>query len=314
MAGDWIKVECTTPDKPEVIAMAEILGIDQDAVFGKLMRIWIWADSQTVDGNAGGNGVSVTVSFLDRCAHVTGFGKALEQVGWLIRGPDGRLTFPNFVRHNGSTAKARACTARRVANHKKSNAKGNAEANAASVSEPLANALPRVREEKNNTKKPPTPLQGDAPRSSEKQSTNVDATAKAQAKRKGPAECVTREVLRDTAKLVRWWRYAANCGLVDGTENSRLNVVGVACQVLGSEAVRDPVAVFVATVRDKAWDRIGEAADEQARRRLKDFDAGKRARNASPEIAAALGRLANAKASRATDDDLAAYGDGGGDE
>ena len=314
MAGDWIKVECTTPDKPEIIAMAEILGIDQDAVFGKLMRIWIWADSQTVDGNAGGNGVSVTVSFLDRCTHVTGFGNALEKVGWLIRCPDGRLTFPNFVRHNGSTAKSRACTARRVANHKKSNANGNAKGIASTVTEPLADALPRVREEKSIKKEPPTPFQGDASRSSENASADVDATEKPKRVRKGPTEAVTREVLRDTAKLVRWWRFASNCGLVDGTENSRLNVVGVACQVLASEAVRDPVAVFVATVRDKAWDRIGEAADEQARRRLKDFDAGKRAGNVAPEIAAALGKLAAAKASRATAEDLAAYGDGDCDE
>ena len=164
------------------------------------------------------------------------------------------------------------------------------------------------------TKEPPTPFQGVAAPSSENPSTDVAESGKPKRTRKGPVEAVTREVLRDTAKLVRWWRFASNCGLVDGTENSRLNVVGVACQVLASEAVRDPVAVFVATVRDKAWDRIGEAADEQARRRLKDFDAGKRAGNVAPEIAAALGKLAAAKASRATAEDLAAYGDGDCDE
>lgn len=146
MAGDWIKVETTTPDKPEVIAMAEILGIDQDAVFGKLMRIWIWADAQTIDGNAGGNGVSVTFAFLDRCTCVTGFGAALEKVGWLIRSEDGRLTFPNFSRHNGSTAKTRALTARRVALHKKGNAKSNAE----SVTSAHPNALPREEKRRDN--------------------------------------------------------------------------------------------------------------------------------------------------------------------
>ena len=38
MAGDWIKVEHTTPDKPEVVKLADMIGIDQDAVVGKLLR------------------------------------------------------------------------------------------------------------------------------------------------------------------------------------------------------------------------------------------------------------------------------------
>ena len=52
MAGDWIKIEHVTPDKPEVWEMAELLGIDADSVAGKLLRIWIWADQQTISGNA----------------------------------------------------------------------------------------------------------------------------------------------------------------------------------------------------------------------------------------------------------------------
>ena len=31
MAGDWMKVEKVTPDKPEVDAIADQLGIDPDA-------------------------------------------------------------------------------------------------------------------------------------------------------------------------------------------------------------------------------------------------------------------------------------------
>ncbi|MEY2727076.1 MAG: hypothetical protein RLZZ458_2943, partial [Planctomycetota bacterium] len=52
MAGDWIKIQHVTPDKPEVWQIAEITGLEADAVVGKLLRIWIWADQQTVDGNA----------------------------------------------------------------------------------------------------------------------------------------------------------------------------------------------------------------------------------------------------------------------
>lgn len=50
MASSWIKVEVITPDKPEIFQIAEILGIDPDAVLGKLVRIWVWADQQTIDG------------------------------------------------------------------------------------------------------------------------------------------------------------------------------------------------------------------------------------------------------------------------
>lgn len=56
MAGDWIKFETTTPDKPEVDRIATVLDVDPDAVVGKLIRFWIWADQQALDGNA----VSVT--------------------------------------------------------------------------------------------------------------------------------------------------------------------------------------------------------------------------------------------------------------
>jgi hypothetical protein len=110
MAGDWIKFEHVTPDKPEVVKIATILGIDQDCVVGKLARLWIWADQNSIDGCA----FSVTESFIDRITFATGFADALRKVGWLeVR--SGSLSIPNFARHNGVTAKARAESARRMA-------------------------------------------------------------------------------------------------------------------------------------------------------------------------------------------------------
>ena len=108
------KVEVITPDKPEIFQIAEILGIDPDAVLGKLVRIWAWADQQTIDGNAG----SVTKGVLDRLAFITGFADALISVGWLAY-HDGKLILPNFERHNGESSKKRALTNRRVAEHRK---------------------------------------------------------------------------------------------------------------------------------------------------------------------------------------------------
>jgi len=109
MAGDWMKVEKCTPEKPEIEAMSDILGIDPDAVFGKCFRIWCWFDDHTTDGYA----PRVTKTLLDRKSCVTGFGDALENVGWLLP-QDGSLVLPNFDRHCGKTAKQRALSAKRM--------------------------------------------------------------------------------------------------------------------------------------------------------------------------------------------------------
>lgn len=147
MAGDWIKVEHTTPDKPEVVKLAGILGIDQDAVVGKLLRLWIWADQQSVSGNA----IAVTNSFLDRLVFCPGFAAGLVKVGWL-NGREGLLSIPNFDRHNGQSAKNRANTNRRVANSRKAHHERVAKTCNENVTlEPLQKPLPEKRREDNTT-------------------------------------------------------------------------------------------------------------------------------------------------------------------
>jgi hypothetical protein len=113
MAGDWIKVEHCLPDKPEVHLIARILGIDPDAVVGKLVRLWCWADAHTVSGED----IPVLATFVDRMAFQPGFADALVQAGWLVV-KDDVLTIPRFGRHNGHTAKARALAAERKANER----------------------------------------------------------------------------------------------------------------------------------------------------------------------------------------------------
>jgi hypothetical protein len=103
MAGDWLKFEKTTMDKPEVFEMASILQIDPDAVVGKLLRVWAWFDEQSRDGHA-----PVTVrALLERHTGVPDFVAAMKAVGWLIES-NGCLILPNYERHNGSSAKSRA--------------------------------------------------------------------------------------------------------------------------------------------------------------------------------------------------------------
>lgn len=108
MASLWIKIEHVTPDKPEVFEIADILGIDPDAVTGKLIRFWIWADQQVVDGS----NIKVTPAVIDRIVHCKGFTDALQKAGWLVI-RSGSLQVPHFDRHNGQTAKERAITNRR---------------------------------------------------------------------------------------------------------------------------------------------------------------------------------------------------------
>jgi hypothetical protein len=138
MAGDWIKFELATMDKPEVCQIADLADIDQDAVVGKLMRVWAWFDQQTEKGNA----PSVSKKLLDRSVGVTGFCEHMKSVGWMAEA-EGMISLPHFERHNGKTGKNRALTAKRVASHK---TKGNA-AN-------VTSALPKEekrREDQHNT-------------------------------------------------------------------------------------------------------------------------------------------------------------------
>jgi hypothetical protein len=103
MAGDWIKIQHATCDKPEMSVIAERLGIDPDAVLGKCVRFWVWLDAQSRNGHA----LRVTKMGIDRVVFVTGFADALIEVGWLEH--DGELfNVPNFDMHNGKTAKHRA--------------------------------------------------------------------------------------------------------------------------------------------------------------------------------------------------------------
>lgn len=137
MAGDWIKVEMETPDKPEIHYMASALNLDPDAVVGKLFRVWSWFDKHTENGNA----VGVTYSLVDRIASVTGFAECMAFVGWLKQ--DGHsLILPRFDRHNGKTAKNRALTNERVAKSRKVQRISNAECNAETVTKTV------TREEK----------------------------------------------------------------------------------------------------------------------------------------------------------------------
>jgi hypothetical protein len=143
MAGDWLKIEVCTPDKPEVIGIADLLGIQPAHAFGSLFLVWRWFDQHTTEGNAS----YVTKVTIDRLSGNAGFADAMVKVGWLSVLDDGTVILPHFDRHNGETAKQRGLTAKRVA---KSKAKSNANTVTDTVTLPLPREEKR-REEKSNT-------------------------------------------------------------------------------------------------------------------------------------------------------------------
>ena len=114
----WIKLDSSTPDKPEVLRMARALSVTPNALLGALMRVWFWFDSQSDDGSVQG----LELGDIDAIGQQTGLADAMLAVGWLAVDERKALVLPNFQRHNGETAKRRALTAKRVSTARSRNA------------------------------------------------------------------------------------------------------------------------------------------------------------------------------------------------
>ena len=139
MAGDWIKMRHNLETDPDVLWIAQTVGIDRFSVVGRLHMLWSWADQHSVDGCA----ISATNVFLDEHVCCAGFCNALRSVGWLS-GEDWDLSFPNFVRHNGKSAKKRAQAQKTMA--KRRSSEKQAPENVARFAQPE-----KRREEKSNS-------------------------------------------------------------------------------------------------------------------------------------------------------------------
>jgi hypothetical protein len=146
MRRPWIKVEVSTPDKPEICAIASRLRLDEDAVVGKLIRLWSWAELNRVNPNE----LNVTKEFLDKLVSKKGFSEAMILSGWL--GMEGeRLFFPNFGKHNGEDSKVRGLTAKRVEKHRKIKASKNDENVTQKVKQaPKVEPKPEISNDVNN--------------------------------------------------------------------------------------------------------------------------------------------------------------------
>ena len=113
MAGDWLKMRHDLADDPAVIRLGVLSDLEDDAVIGKLFRLWSWADRHS----AGGEVEGLDLAWEDRLTRRDGFGAALVRVGWLVETDNG-LCFPRFDRHCSDTAKSRALGKNRVEAHR----------------------------------------------------------------------------------------------------------------------------------------------------------------------------------------------------
>jgi hypothetical protein len=151
MAGNWIKMRHDLLDAPEVRRLARATQLDRDQVYGKLFRLWSWADRHGNNGRLDAELEDVD----DQVGHV-GFGAALVSVGWLVS-TDGGIVIPRWERHFSDSAKVRALGQNRAEKHR------NGRRNAPSVTHPpdgvTQGALPEEIREEN----PPPPPREAAP-------------------------------------------------------------------------------------------------------------------------------------------------------
>lgn len=156
MAGEWIKMRTNLWDDPRVSQLCDLTNQGEATVIGGLYWLWATADEHSSDGLLHG----MTLRAVDRKTGIAGLANALVTVGWLIDNADS-VTVVRFDEHNGASAKQRAQTAKRVANHK-----GNAKVTPQALPEPndtVTGALPREDKRTEETNKDNTTTDASAP-------------------------------------------------------------------------------------------------------------------------------------------------------
>src|SRR5262245_43202631 len=104
----WLKIETTTPGKPEIAQIARLCKCSRADAFLAFFKFYAWADSATEDGTI----AFITEGDADEHAGLAGFGQALTAVNWASFGSYG-INIINFERHNGQSAKRRGLDAER---------------------------------------------------------------------------------------------------------------------------------------------------------------------------------------------------------
>lgn len=110
MAGDWIPYRKDLMYQTEVLLICNQTGLSLAEVIFRLLQLWCWADTASVDGRVP---VGVVTSLSHPCPWLDrAFLDAVSRVGW-IRFEADRVEFPNFERWMGNSAKKRLTAAMR---------------------------------------------------------------------------------------------------------------------------------------------------------------------------------------------------------
>jgi hypothetical protein len=113
VAGDWIKMRGNLWDDPRIAKLVDMTDSSEAQVIGALYWIWSTADQHTEDGVLPG----LSLKSIDRKTGLNGFAASLVSIGWLSADEAG-VQIVDFESHNGTSAKKRLETAKRVAKHK----------------------------------------------------------------------------------------------------------------------------------------------------------------------------------------------------
>lgn len=109
----WIKLREDLEDDPATVSIAKRCTVTAAHAVGKLARAWSWAGRLSRDGRV----PFATPQMLDDVVRMPGLAEAMAAVGWLEIG-EAYLLFPNWDRHNSSSAKERALGAERIRKHR----------------------------------------------------------------------------------------------------------------------------------------------------------------------------------------------------
>ena len=114
MAQKWIKFNSSLERDPRVTLMSRKCNATVTTILGALAIMWFRADEF-----AGENGELSGLSCpeeLDAMVQIPGFAEALPS-DWLVF-TDSGAKFPNYLQHNGTTAKTRALNSARQGRHR----------------------------------------------------------------------------------------------------------------------------------------------------------------------------------------------------
>lgn len=102
MFDDYMPLRLDLLEDAHLLRIAELLRISDDETFGKLFRVWRWAQRNTITGT-----ITATERTVNRIAGKSGFASAMANAGWLVIG-DGTVAIPEWEKWNSKAAKKRA--------------------------------------------------------------------------------------------------------------------------------------------------------------------------------------------------------------